>query len=437
MRRAIDTIIAICILLGCGGLSSCVYEAGDLKQGGMDPEDIPHDDRVLLNFNIETSLLDQSNSVAEKISSLRIIVIGDGKVECNRLVQFGSNTTAAGFGYNFQWRTSPGIKSLFFIANEDHTGDMSYQAQKGTTIPSNLPTSLTTLLDGYSPAANTNGRELADVLTSAYFQPDYNKTDGSVYIPYSSFYGNIHAEEQQVVPLDIYLVPVATKFTFRFINRRKSQVQIDNITVSQTNRTNWLLAQVYGNDVEKSFGDRKYYWVDWLAKVAEESNKYPGFYDNMDFNDKYGWISNYTMPVTEDDTYDNIFIDEATKFTIPAAIWENPEKFNPDTDESQVVMRGPFYAPESWNTYVYYDAATEQWITTQRYALTIGIRDLSASSAKDPVFEDVTIGNLKSLFRDTSVLITLTMSEGKLEIYAEKTDWNHRYAQGWVVEGRP
>lgn len=444
-------LLAGVLLTPC--LFSCVMEDG--PEGDCN-EALTSDGKVNLLFRISSlDIQNTSDPVSERIKSLRIIVLGEENIECNRLMDL--NTSASTFSYDFIWKTDPGLKQLYLIANEASVTSLTYQPEEDVKLPERLPDNLPALLNLYMPTSNeTEGdteekdsessdntdaagvnkaEEFINVMNSIYFEPDYSIEDGKIFIPYTACYTDINAILNNVTPIDAYLVPVATKFVFNFTNNRTGTIQISDISLSYYNTENFLFARVGEDDYYKSFGSsaEPEYWINWLAKVSAASwqGDTPQFGPNQDFNNLYGWIADYALPLSQEekDPLKYTFV-PADKFVtvralkVPATEEEEPE---PGT-----LTVGPFYLPESRNfiNASYNDAPMD----SQGYFLSMVFKDMSQEGKRTPTFENVSIDNLKALFRNTFVVIDIVMGEGGVDAYAEIAPWNKKYSYGWVIE---
>lgn len=427
------TLAALC----CGGMVSCVNESGLTAEpdGGSK-------EKVALLFQISPIAVDPTSpTAAEQIKSLRIIVLNETGVECNRLITEGQDTPAATFKYDFRWWTDPGVKQLYVIANEESVSTLSYEtdseADPPVELPEEKPTSLTDLLEAYGPEGNNDVEELQALLNSAYFSPEYADDEDNIYLPYSVYYGDINAVEGTVVPMEVFLVPVATKFEFHFLNYREDPINVSDIQLSYANTANFLMGHVTGSDVSKTFDGTNYYWVDWLAKVSAESqaNDNPFFGPNQDLNKLYGWISSYTLPA-DNQSLVRTFVSDTEGFDVPGL--QIPEITDGEDEEEVEALPGTkstrcFYVPESRN--FTNPEKPGETMTAQQYYLSMVFKDRGNTSKKPPTFENVAISNLGALFRNTHVIVTVTFREGSVDVYAEIADWNKKYSYGWLVEG--
>ena len=445
----LPVIAALCAV----GLASCTKSG----HGGDDGESDGNDsDRMLLVLHImpvDAGSVITNAEVREMIGSLRIILLSDGIIECNQLIEFnGPGPFAASqFKYDFTWTTFAGKKTVYIIANEGSvTNGLQFQLPDDDSgVLPKVPESLTALLSSYKAVgkeglgnaeAEESCAELERALKSICFEPDYTVEGGDIYLPYVSYYSPEEVEALDIkrgdflgeeAPYTLYLVPVATKFTFNFTNYRPNDVDINNITVSSANGANFLMARVGEDDYTKLYGtsdDRStwlpYYWIDWLARVSESSHQNEEFDNNQNFNTKYGWISLYDIP--KGDTPEPQRFITAEKFrTVDKAVKTGAEGEDEDGTPGTLTL-GPYYLPESRNV----DTAGRL-----AYYLTLGLHDVTQTADDDPKFENQQIQNLNALFRNTRVIINVVMRQGDVRVYAEIAKWSEKTANGWVVEG--
>lgn len=431
-KRYITRCIAALVLTVA--LSACVYEDYVPENGASD------DYLIVLRINALDGTISGPDigDSHEMVKSLRIIMLNNGAIELNRYVVPSNDAQGinmADLDYVLTAKTIEGAKKFYLFANEESVGTPEFGDD--VTSENELPTNLHAYLQSIVPDTDNAqaGQDFENLINALYFRPDYTRdASGNVYLPYASYYDGYtvgaDSPSNATEPLQMYLVPVATKFMFQFVNYRLSPVDITDITVSSTNLDNYLLGRVNSPDNVKDFDGKDYYWVDWLARVSAASHSNSDYYDNVGFNEKYGWISNYDLPFRSEVQVSQ-FVDAVGYKTAPAGV------LDVDTDEitPKTLVLGPYYAPESWNEYTYTDEATKQEVTIQRYGLTLALHDVNSLPESDPNFTNVAIDNLHALFRNTCVLIKVTMSSGPVEVYAEINPWNPKTANGWLVEG--
>ena len=481
MRRFF--LLSACLL----GLCSCIHD-------NFGPSSCGDESLFVLHVApVSTRGQRAGTAVPETINELRVIAIGrgaDGKgvIEINRHVFF-DETAASEFGYAFTWRAEAGKKDFYIIANESSVGQVSYSPDITAT---GLPTSLTEFLDRYPAltgadlhlsednasvpnstvdhngslpggvpdagtvaAAQGSAEEFCTLIQAVYFAPDLRpkrvEEQEVMRLPYSSCYKDVELQDGVTVARTMYLVPVATKIAFNFVNYRRNEVEINNIAFSAVNSENFLLAHVGEGDCNKTFGQAgeegygTYYWVDWLAKVSEASHADGSLGEIPGLNNKYGWISDYEIPAGNQPTVirlvgtDSLAGDggngEAGGGETTTILPRVPA-YAEATGTPGSKLLGPYYLPESRNDITQTDTEN-QTVTEQIYYLTLGLHDTKHNSHdSDPPFNNKIVQNLKALFRNTYLLITIHMyAEESVDVYAEIKDWNYKRANGWVIEG--
>lgn len=418
------------------------------------PDYIEDDGDMLLVLKISPvrsgSSLSMSDPV-ESIKSLRIIMIADGRfIEINEKMDlYREDYAASDFSYVFTKRTPVGKKQLFFIANEESFKNIKLTSDND--FPTDMPkNSLTDLLDYFvaeelpdinnsnnsEPGNNTTdnfslGDTFIEVLNSIYFENDYSSiiNDGLIYLPYSAYYelelhkdayGNGEAINRIEKPM--YIVPAAVKFDFTFTNFRKNDVTIEDIIVSSVNQNNYLHAQL--EDPYISLSGEKVWWVDWLEACAQASASAD---NNVEFNNIWGWIDNYSLPIEEEETKEIALNQEEEIWNVKALT----DKNNPLS-----LKLGPYYFPESQNMVEkeVYNSATNQIekILVQSYFLQFNLHDTMVETVTQ--IKDNEISNLMAFFRGTYIHIYVDLYESQVEIYAEMADWNPVRFQGFVKE---
>lgn len=385
-----------------------------LENGEGDEPDAEH---AVMAFRILTSDGGDDGDetgVKELIKSLRILMIDEsGLIECNEYFQADELKTnyASGEIYYFYRVTTPGKKKFYLFANEE-----SVSAVSGITGFNNKP--FTTFLSNY-PEGSYSSSDFETKITAAYTAPSFSIEDGVVYLPYSSFYElDMKAGKRYEQPM--YLVPVATKFYFNFINNRTAAVHVQKLGISQCPKNNYIMGHVEDSQQELAIEGKKYYWVDWLAKISEMSQSSLSFEENETFNEKYGWITDYTMPPQGSAGYsDYPFIEKSSDGNSSE---DNVIKARTDNGGGNLPTPGrksfgPYYLPES--KYIPNNKDKKQV-----YTLILELEDQNPS-VDEVVIDDenLVLTNLASLFRDTHVVVNITMDEGTDKIYVEIRSW--------------
>lgn len=412
-----------CLLFAAVCVAGCVSDRPFGEQGGPGKGD-----QYYLSLRIrpvDDTRADGAVAVREKIRTLRVVVLNEQAIEYNRFINLEKpeSFAADGFEYHLFLPTSAGRKKVYLFANEGSVQRISYQLEQGQD---GLPNQLSDLLESYCPegpdqlpntAPDPDPAAFERLVNAVHFAPDYTPDqDGALYLPYTACYTGIEAGKGEVKDVTLYLVPAATKFRFDFSNYRDTPVQIREITVNGFHDRNFLLAQVGETDYRKTLDGEELYWVDWLAKISALSQSNGSYSDNLNFNARYGWISDYRLPETA--------VLAESKFVVPE---DGRSIAGAETEDTPVTLSlGPFYRPESLRS---------EENNGQIYRLTLRLHDAAQEDdSEDPQFENVAIQNLQALFRNTFVVIHVKMSRGDVEVYAEIQDWNHRSINGYVVE---
>lgn len=427
-------LIITCFAVACG----------NEEHGQPDYEEKP-----LFNVAINFSTLStrEGNSlVTENIKSFRVIVTSseNGEEESDsseesvngETVQLNQFVTEASLASTFQyyllWQTNKGTKNFYLFANEESVGNLSYS--NGSSDETNL----SELLNSFN--VGDDASDLKSILTSAYFTPKYEINNSNcIYLPYTSIYEGVEVMNNNE-SYKMFLVPVATKFFFNFINYRPSDVYINGISLNSTNTDNYLFANVGESNLQMTLpGDSdSLFWIDWLDKVSKLSQDNCGYNQNQSFNTLYGWIWDYSIPTSEvNDPY--VFVAPDTQLQIKGISYPETDEDNEDEGEEVEGIpgnycAGPYYVPES-KVNVEPPDTTKGGRQFQRYYLTIGMADSDPDNKDNPEFDMVEIDNLKALFRNTCVIINLVMRQGDVEIYAQIAPWIEQQSFGYVNEG--
>ena len=323
----------------------------------------PDDDTAILV--LRTGLLDQTrvsdrvndavdNSV-EYMYTLRIVILHEnGTVEHNMYIDFGEIPQTE--CYRIFKVTRNETKKIYLIANEENAStDLHEQLESLTT-------------------GNTT---FASIVDNFVFIPDYKNP-----IPMSSVY-DVPVKAENLVEREFYLVRAATKFAFRFTNKRKSKVSIDAIHISDIAGATYLIPHKR-EPLFMSFDDESLYWINWLKKVADESQQSP---DDVELADKRGWIQAYDIP--SETSHQEVTVNGPLE--VPSMTGDQPGK----------AVFPVFYLPESKKL-----KAGSATYGEQEYTLKLDMSE----NGKELSFTK-TFPNLKALFRNTHVLVDITFTE--------------------------
>ena len=323
----------------------------------------PDDDTAILV--LRTGLLDQTrasdrvndavDNPVEYMYTLRIVILHEnGTVEHNMYIDFGEIPQTE--CYRIFKVTRNETKKIYLIANEENAS-------------TDLHEQLETLTTG-----NTT---FASIVDNFVFIPDYKNP-----IPMSSVY-DVPVKAENLVEREFYLVRAAMKFAFRFTNKRKSKVSIDAIHISDIAGATYLIPHKR-EPLFMSFDDESLYWINWLKKVADESQQSP---DDVELADRRGWIQAYDIP--SETSHQEVTVNGPLE--VPSMTGDQPGK----------AVFPVFYLPESKKL-----KAGSATYGEQEYTLKLDMSE----NGKELSFTK-TFPNLKALFRNTHVLVDITFTE--------------------------
>jgi len=359
MKEILRHIVWMTILVSCALLSaSC--RGGEVS---YTDEVQPDDDTAILV--LRTGLLDQTrasdrvndavDNPVEYMYTLRIVILHEnGTVEHNMYIDFGEIPQTE--CYRIFKVTRNETKKIYLIANEENAS-------------TDLHEQLETLTTG-----NTT---FASIVDNFVFIPDYKNP-----IPMSSVY-DVPVKAENLVEREFYLVRAATKFAFRFTNKRKSKVSIDAIHISDIAGATYLIPHKR-EPLFMSFDDESLYWINWLKKVADESQQSP---DDVELADKRGWIQAYDIP--SETSHQEVTVNGPLE--VPSMTGDQPGK----------AVFPVFYLPESKKL-----KAGSATYGEQEYTLKLDMSE----NGKELSFTK-TFPNLEALFRNTHVLVDITFTE--------------------------
>ncbi len=323
----------------------------------------PDDDTAILV--LRTGLLDQTrvsdrvndavDNPVEYMYTLRIVILHEnGTVEHNMYIDFGEIPQTE--CYRIFKVTRNETKKIYLIANEKNASTDLYEQLETLT---------------------TGNTTFASIVDNFVFIPDYKNP-----IPMSSVY-DVPVKAENLVEREFYLVRAATKFAFRFTNKRKSKVSIDAIHISDIAGATYLIPHKR-EPLFMSFDDESLYWINWLKKVADESQQSP---DDVELADKRGWIQAYDIP--SETSHQEVTVNGPLE--VPSMTGDQPGK----------AVFPVFYLPESKKL-----KAGSATYGEQEYTLKLDMSE----NGKELSFTK-TFPNLKALFRNTHVLVDITFTE--------------------------
>lgn len=472
--RLFQRFIAFGAMASVLWLTACSDAAPQPPVDGDEPWEPTSGPSVMLHINsLNTgrSIAD-GTTVTELINTLRIIMIHEGSdgtphIEANRLVDTHSADNT--FHYVFQKRTFTGKKRFYLIANEGSVKKVGIVEGAGASFPQGMTEpSLSDVLDYFQadmpanepgtvtqPAPPYTGAQFEALLQALCFDAydAYDIVSGTVCLPYTAFYDKFEVKDGDV-DLDytdepMYLVPVATKFMFKFINERVGDdVEIDYLNLASANRSNYLMANLNDSEKNKYVGAQKYYWIDWLKLVVDDTQAAQNSDDNIDINAAYGWISGYRVPYSDDtkefDFVTQTFVDAPVNAEKPWVLTK-ADQANDGTVTATETDFGPFYLPESHHiveeTIEPDDddpSATPVTQLVEKFMMKIKMRNAkteqSSTSFAEVKVAESEISNMKAMFRNTSIQINIKLHQGGVSIYAETVPWNKKVFYGYVKD---
>ncbi|WP_373145259.1 hypothetical protein [Bacteroides thetaiotaomicron] len=324
-----------------------------------------------LYLNIEPVGLTRAGTATlpdnEKMHSVRVIVLhSDGTVEHNK---FYSLDGAKEQRFILLKVTPDEKKKIYLFANEESMSEVEGVAGINST--------LSAFFDSYGEG--TPGFE--ETVNSLYFAPDYSAGKP---ILMSSMY-EIDFPEKGVVEETFYVVRVATKFMVNFMNWRGEEVIVENFTIANHADKNFLMAHVNDSEQNEQLFNGKT-WIDWLKEVSDASSED----DDYATTEAAGWLKDYELPEQADK--EKTYTHETVTVGLPTVDIDNPNNSKPGVAKNIPV----FYLPESKSPKA---GATDG---EQEYTLTIKI------NGRDEPFV-CKLPNLKALFRNTHVVVDITM----------------------------
>ena len=396
--------MTVTLLWGVVGCSNIIYDDYPVESGS-ETELVT----LVLNVGMVAESRAGADNPRESMHDLRIVLLdASGKVEYNEYIPL---TGVERYGEKII-RTVPGEKKIFLIANEK---SLSSVRMTGSDFAGLSGRSLSYVME--SDAAKVGAANFEALAEAIYFTPgDYGQMNN---IPLSSSYEFTIPVGAKRIEQTFYLVHAATKFEFKFINERESDVRIDALSISSLAEDMYLMAN-FGRETpatQKKVSwtqngiTRSEYWIDWLKAVSDATTSNPADPDNELVNKTYGWISDYELPPTEpqkpqEHKTRNLIAGEnpaiaATYDNIPVASAETPSVTLPTV-----------YFPESKN--ISAAAANRQ---DYKFSVTLtdtGIAEGSPYRTKQFTetlsFADAdSQRNLVTLFRNTHVKVTCTV----------------------------
>lgn len=414
-------LLVLLLVLPIIGLSSCIM---DKYEEDPAPDSKPSaDGKIFVRLQVNALDVDP-NEPRELIHTIRVVMLNEGGiVELNQYEELASPAES----YRFETLTLAGKKKFFFIANEKSINCINSDGVNTTP--------LTEILEEFEQ--ETPGFENA--VNDLYFDKSYFENKNNP-IPLSSQY-TLDVAPGYHDDYQFWLVHTATKYTVHFTNNRTEGVYLNDMFITQLYEQMYVMPHVGTGNMTIN-GE---YWIDWLHKVSDESNLPESNEGDEDFNAKYGWITDYSVPGSSQFNFylvknDNIFIDGMQTTAGGEA-------------EPGTKTIGPFYSTEGKNLLAGGIGGEQQ------YTITLNLTDNkkaddkttddnqsdneNGTRADDENTDDnkleVTLGprilpNLSALFRNTHVIIYVTFDESYMHIYGEIANWQESNVFGSATE---
>ena len=382
---------AVLTVLMTAGFSSCVHDSY--------PSDQSKDDDITLLIRL--GILDGPETRAEApdiecLSSVRIVLLDldkGGEVEYNEKFSYSAPVLETEV---IAIPTVKGKKQIFFIANEESVSLKGPQEE-----------SLTSLIGRYP--AGAVGFE--DAIKAACF-----KLDPTQPLPMTSEY-TLDAGRPGENNYTFYVVPAATKFTFHITNKREEgSSTIQNISFGDLADVNYVMPRVgqQNRDWTDADGSKTtLYWIDWLKNVMDNT-KVPGNYEE---NQRLGWIFDYALPGGADHQKSEMFRGAETVSGVTTSQGGDPQY--------ETKTFGPYYRPESKALKNSSDPNGPQ-----KYTLYLELTD----GTQEEISLSRELSNITALFRNTHVVIDITLEMGYMHVYGEIQPWDKNDVYGFLEE---
>lgn len=345
----------------------------------------------------------------EKMKTVRVVVLSEGKVEHNKLYSVEAPLDQR--IVMLQVKSGVG-KKVFLFANEE-----SVKTVEGVTLEAGK----TTLTDFFDKYKNSGTPGFEEAVNGIYFDPSSDNDE--TYIPMSSVY-EVKAEELlpgQQIEKTFYVVRVATKFTFSFINgRTDGAIKVNEMTVSPFVDKMYLMPHLYDGSTaipseqfkvvdnkddnnNPSYDQTEGYngtykaggtfWIDWLKQAVDWSQNDVAGYTP----DQIGWIHQYKVPT-------------GATVNVSKNISLDVSKIAPISMGGEVLYPTPFYRCEG----------------VGKQALCINSLKITDGTNQERVWttaDDLKLDKVRYLFRHTHVKVSVVFNQKDVAIFARIHPW--------------
>ncbi|MDE7438228.1 MAG: hypothetical protein K2M93_07050 [Muribaculaceae bacterium] len=366
--RHIKTLLCLAlavIMTACGSHNDMPQNPAD-EQGAF----------LVCNIGMVGATRGVSLPANETMQSLRILVLdNNGVLESNEYIDFNG---ARENYYHIVHLKSRTRKKLYILANEESV----------TSIRTEPGVNLSGSLHDYLEELPVGTKDFEAKIAAINYVPDFSKA-----IPLNAVYEVEVPADEKYIQKEFWLVRVATKFTFTFINNRKyDDLTIERFEVNGLSDRHFFMPKFTDNKVPVFPGFDN--WIDWLKDVSDKSQANP----DSPTADQSGWLTGYDIPSTAKPrtlTYNQPFTLKPP--ASPGTQGGGREISNIYCCESKNLRSG------DGNT-----VAGEQ-----QYQLTV----VCTSDGVQKTF-NVPLPNLRALFRNTHPHVIVTMNDGPAIINA-------------------
>ena len=318
----------------------------------------------------------------ESMQSVRIVILDDkGVVESNQYFSFETLRDTSHHILKLKSRTK---KRIFIFANEESVTDIQGQPESSA-----LQGSLTSFFQGIAEG----DADFESKVSAIYYQPDFSKA-----IPLNAMYDVEIPAGERYIEKSFWLVRVATKWTFTFINnRRYNDITIDRFEVTGISDRHFFMPRFTDNKTPVFPGFSS--WIDWLKDVSDKSQVNP---DNPT-PDESGWLTGYDIP---DNSHPYLL-----SYSVPFTLVKPVEEGKPGGGKE---ISG-FYACESKSPR---NDGGSVIANEQQYKLHVECTSANNENKQETKSFDIVLTNLRALFRNTHSHVIVTINDGQFNVNA-------------------
>lgn len=152
------------------------------------------------------------------------------------------------------------------------------------------------------------------------------------------------------------------------------------------------------------FENEQFFWIDWMKKVADESQKH---LEDVTLADRRGWIQDYDIPSGQ--IHEAVIVRSPT--LVPGLTYHVNEAPTPGEKMFPV-----FYLPESKSLKDGTQEYGEQVYTMTLHLTEKNLEGETGTSEEKEVLFTRLFPNLKALFRNTHILVDVTFWEEGVKV---------------------